>query len=109
MMSCGCASWNQDAGVENRWRSEAVPSWTTGVTTDAEVMEFLGPPSQIISLRDETVFYYLKENMSGRGYVTIIYNQARIKIAYDRAIFFFDSKGKLTRYSYSDEKLDYGE
>ncbi len=102
-----CASWNKDAGVDNRWRAGDVPTWVVGQTVDKDVMEYLGPPSQIISLKDETVYYYLKENISGKGFMLLVYSRADVKTSYDRAIFFFDAKGVLTRFSYSNEELDH--
>ena len=51
----GCANWDGYAGVENSWRAEDVPVWEVGVTTAADVAAFLGPPSQLIPIHDETV------------------------------------------------------
>jgi hypothetical protein len=102
---CGCAGWSQETGVDNRWRGASVPVWVAGETTSEDVMTALGPPSQIIALKDQVVYYYLKEQMSGSAYVLILYNNAKMKAEYDRAIFFFDDAGKLTRYAYSHEEL----
>ena len=88
------------------WRSEDLPAWVVGETTDKEVMEYLGPPSQIISLKEETVYYYLKENLSGRAFMLLIYSRVDMKTSYDRAIFFFDAKGVLKQFSYSNEELN---
>ncbi len=65
------------------------------MTTQAEVLDLLGPPSQLISLRDQTVFYYLTEEMSGKGQIFIVWNQVSAESKYDRAIFFFDAGGVL--------------
>jgi hypothetical protein len=54
LLSAGCASWDGYAGVDNRWRAEDVPAWEPGKTKAAEVVNFLGPPSQLIPLHDET-------------------------------------------------------
>lgn len=70
-------------------------------------MTALGPPSQIIALKDQVVYYYLKETMAGSAYVLILYNNAKMRAEYDRAIFFFDDGGKLTRYAYSNETLSH--
>lgn len=107
LMVAGCASYSGDNGVENRWRSPAVPVWKPGVTTEQSVTEVLGPPSQLIGLENETVYYYLREHRSGRGLVLLIYNWGHQTLTYDRAIFFFDKKGMLTKYSYSPEALPY--
>jgi hypothetical protein len=103
----GCASWSQETGVDNRWRDGSVPVWVSGETTSDDVMTALGPPSQIIALKDQVVYYYLKEQMSGSAYVLILYNNAKMKAQYDRAVFFFDDEGTLTRYAYSNEKLSH--
>jgi hypothetical protein len=93
--------------VENRWRAKEVPEWKPGVTTEAQVVETLGPPSSIISLKEYTVFYYMREHQEGGGLVLIIYNNVRNDVRYDRAVFFFDNKGVLSSYSYSNEELPY--
>ena len=103
----GCANWSQETGVDNSWRAAGAPVWVAGETTSEDVMTELGPPSQIIALKDQVVYYYLKEQMSGSAYVLILYNNAKMKAEYDRAIFFFDDEGKLTRYAYSNETLSH--
>ena len=103
----GCARWSQETGVDNRWRGAEMPVWVTGETTAEDVMSELGPPSQIIALKDQVVYYSLKEKMAGSAYVLILYNNAKMRAEYDRAIFFFDDDGKLTRYAYSNEKLSH--
>ena len=103
----GCASWKGDAGVENVWRSSELPPWIAGETTEAQVAEALGPPSQIIGLEAETVFYYLREHKKGKGVILLLWNWSEQKTRYDRAIFFFDKQGVLTKHSYSLEALPY--
>jgi hypothetical protein len=66
----------------------------------------LGPPSQLIALSDQTVFYYLTEKTSGKGYIFIFWNQVNAKSEYDRAIFFFDSDGVLEEFAYSQEEVE---
>ena len=105
----GCARYGGDNGVENRWRATDAPVWTVGKTTENEVAMAFGPPSQLINLNDETVYYYLREHRSGSGLVLFIYNWGYQKLTYDRAIFFFDENGILSKYSYSPEALPYEE
>lgn len=107
MLLSGCANWGGQSGVHNVWRSADVPAWQPGVTTAKEVMEFLGPPSQLIPLHDETVYYYMREGKSGKGLVLLVWNVANQKTRYDRAIFFFDKAGMLKSFSYSKETLPY--
>ena len=103
----GCANWDGYAGVENSWRAEDVPVWEKGVTTAADVAEFLGPPSQLIPIHDETVFYYMREGKNGNALMLIVWNTGTQVTEYDRAIFIFDKKGILKTYAYSNEELPY--
>ena len=100
----GCVSKNARQGVENRWREKSAPVFKQGETTEHEVLSALGPPSQLINLGNQTVFYYLQEQKQTRSLILILYNQTREKITYDRAIFFFDQQGHLTDFATSDEK-----
>ena len=106
-MLLGCANYSGDTGVENKWRAADTMTWEVGVTTESDVSLVLGPPSQLINLEDQTVYYYLREHRSGKAVVLLIYNWGYQKLTYDRAAFFFDREGKLTKYSYSPEALPY--
>jgi hypothetical protein len=107
LILAGCASYSGDNGVENRWRSKDTPDWVVGETTEQDVVDILGPPSQLINLNEDTVYYYLREHKSGKGLFLLIFNWGYQKLTYDRAIFFFDMEGRLTKYSYSPEALPY--
>ncbi len=102
----GCASFNATDGVENLWREIPVEQFEKGVTTQADVLEWLGPPSQLIALNNQTVFYYLTEKTSGKGKIFIVYNQVDASSQYDRAIFFFDLDGILQEFAYSKEAVE---
>jgi hypothetical protein len=105
LTAAGCVSKNSQQGVENRWRGENVPVFKIGETTEHAVLQALGPPSQLINLGNQTVFYYLQEQKRTRSLILIIYNQTGEKITYDRAIFFFDTQGRLSEFATSDEKI----
>jgi hypothetical protein len=77
----------------------------TGQTTESDIIKALGPPSQVIGLRDQTVFYYLTEHRKGKGAIFIIYNWVKEDTIYDRAIFFFDQNGVLRDYGFSKEEI----
>lgn len=109
LVAVGCASWKGEKGVVNKWRDESVPPFEKGRTTQSEVVEALGPPSQVIGLNDGVVFYYMLENTKGSGLFLLIYNTRDVSIRYDRAIFFFDENGILTDYGYSHESAPYEE
>ena len=102
----GCASYGSVDGVDNLWREVSVDQFQKGVTTQADVLEQLGPPSQLINLEGQTVFYYLTQEMSGKGQIFIVWNRVRATSKYDRAIFFFDSDGVLQEFSFSKERID---
>lgn len=102
-----CSIYGVRQGVDNKWRDESVPEFKKGVTTQSEVTEYLGPPSQLISLRNETVFYYLLEGSKGKALFLLLFNYRKENVTYDRAIFFFDKKGLLTDYAYSVETIKY--
>jgi outer membrane protein assembly factor BamE (lipoprotein component of BamABCDE complex) len=105
-IATGCASFERTRGVESTWRDPATPAPVVGTTTQTDILAALGPPSQVIGLRDQTVFYYLKENDKGRGALLIVYNWLKEDVTYDRAIFFFDAQGVLQDYGFSDEPGD---
>ncbi len=100
-----CAQFNVTQGVDNRWRVEPAPEFVRGATTQSQVLEALGPPSQILSLNKGTAFYYLREHGRGNAAILILYNTSNVRFAYDRAVFFFDDDGLLTDFSYSAEQV----
>ena len=73
LAATGCAQISKKAGVENRWRDQNIVL-QAGVTTQQQVLDQLGPPSQIIALSAKTVFYYLFEETKGRLLFLILYN-----------------------------------
>jgi hypothetical protein len=92
-------------GVENIWRADPAPVFEIGTTTQSEVMKALGPPSQVIALGDQTLFYYLREQQKLQSLSVIIYSHSRERIMYDRAIFFFDLDGVLRDFALSEEAI----
>jgi outer membrane protein assembly factor BamE (lipoprotein component of BamABCDE complex) len=101
----GCTSYGSVDGVSNLWREVPVDQFQTGVTKQSDVLELLGPPSQLINLHDQTVFYYLTQRSSGQGKIFIVWNQVSVENQYDRAIFFFDTEGVLQEVAYSKEAI----
>jgi hypothetical protein len=101
----GCVSKRGEMGVQNEWRNPALPTFEKGRTTQSDVMQALGPPSQVIGLQDQTLFYYLREQSNTKSMYLILYNQTRQKITYDRAIFFFNKQAVLTDFSFSKEAV----
>jgi outer membrane protein assembly factor BamE (lipoprotein component of BamABCDE complex) len=105
MTFAGCATYDRSQGVANTWRDPAIPTPVKGQTTQSDIIEALGPPSQVIGLRDQTVFYYLRERRKGNGAVLLVYNWVKENVTYDRAIYFFDQNGVLLDYGYSNETI----
>jgi len=98
-----CVKYQSLDGVENTWREIPADRIQVGATTQADILDWLGPPSQIIALGEQRVFYYLSQKQSGQAKVLIIWNDAAEQTRYDRAVFFFDPEGVLTEYSIRDE------
>ncbi len=94
-----CVQFNSKRGVEVAWQRDVVDKLIRGQSTRAEVLDALGPPSQVITLQEETVLYYLFEKAEGEGLILILYNRIEVDTRYDRAIFFFDENDLLTDYS----------
>ena len=105
VLATGCTSFGSVDGVSNLWREIPADSFQEGVTTQAEVLDLLGPPSQLINLEDQSVFYYLTQSSSGTGRIFIIWNKTTEKTEYDRAIFFFDAEGVLQEFAFSEEEV----
>ena len=94
-----CVQFKSKRGVEVAWQRDVVEKLIRGQSTRAEVLDALGPPSQVISLQEETVLYYLFDKAEGEGVILILYNRIEVDTRYDRAIFFFDENDLLTDYS----------
>jgi len=105
VISSSCATYDRSQGVANTWRDPSVPAPVKGQSTQSDIIEALGPPSQVIGLRDQTVFYYLRERRKGNGAILLVYNWLSENVTYDRAIFFFDENGVLQDFGYSNEAI----
>jgi len=95
----GCAQYENKRGVDVNWQRDVTDTLVRGESTRRDVLALLGPPSQVISLDDESALYYLFERSQGEGLILILYNRMRIDTRYDRAIFFFDDNDVLTEYA----------
>ncbi|MEJ2604720.1 MAG: hypothetical protein P8172_15810 [Gammaproteobacteria bacterium] len=105
MLQAACVSYSSVDGVDNLWREIPLEEFRRGETTQAEVLDRLGPPSQLIRLHDSVVFYYLSQKTQGKGRVFLVWNQGEQRSRYDRAVFFFDTGGLLTEMAYSNESI----
>jgi outer membrane protein assembly factor BamE (lipoprotein component of BamABCDE complex) len=105
MLAIGCTNRQSQMGVENLWRATPAPTFKKGRTTRSQVMEALGPPSQVIALNEQTLFYYLREQQQLKSFSLLVYNRSREQITYDRAIFFFDRRGVLEDFALSEEAI----
>jgi outer membrane protein assembly factor BamE (lipoprotein component of BamABCDE complex) len=95
----GCVQFESKRGVEVNWKDAVTDKLVQGQSTRRDVLEVLGPPSQVIGLDNESALYYLFEHSDGEGMILIVYNRIQIDTRYDRAIFFFDENDVLTDYS----------
>lgn len=102
-----CFTLSDQQGVDNLWREESkIEGLEEGRTTQNDVIQLFGPPSQIINLDKGTVFYYLLQEKKGRGMFLLLFNFKNEVVSYDRAIFFFDNNGVLTDYGFSVENIE---
>jgi outer membrane protein assembly factor BamE (lipoprotein component of BamABCDE complex) len=101
-----CVNYGSIDGVDHVWREIPIEQFEVGVTTQSEVLELLGPPSQLINLDSQVVFYYLARENKGGGQIFIVWNRVRDENRYDRAIFFFDKDVILQDVAYSREQID---
>jgi len=100
-LTASCTRTTAQRGVEPRWQSLGADELVRGVTTKAEVLQRLGPPSQVITRAGGDILYYLYEKAHTRGLVLLVYNRSESETRYDRAIFFFDGDGFLEEYALS--------
>ena len=103
----GCSNKRSEMGVLNNWCGSPPPVFEKNRSTQSDVMSALGPPSQVIALQDQTIFYYLGEQSRTKGFFLIIYNQTRQQITYDRGIFLFNKQAVLTDFAYSQEAIPF--
>ena len=102
-----CLQFRSERGVDVGWQDAVTEQLESGKSTRADVMNLLGPPSQIIALEEETAFYYLFERTAGEGYILVLYNRFTVDARYDRAVFFFDDNDVLREYAtYIHESVD---
>ena len=101
----GCVSYDQELGIQNTWRTEERAQFVKGETTLNEVLEILGPPSQVIPLHEETLLYYLREKVTGSIGVFVLYNRMKESTVFDRAIFIFNKDDCLKEYAFSKEAI----
>ena len=66
-------------------------------------MHYLG--LQYKSIRKYFSISYMREQKKSQALILFVYNQTRETIVYDRAIFFFNKRGVLTDFAYSDETV----
>ncbi len=95
----GCAQYENKRGVEVTWQPAVTSQFVRGQSSRKEILSQLGPPSQVISLEEETVLYYLFERSEGNGLILLVYNRMKIDTRYERAIFFFDENDILTDFA----------
>ena len=107
LLLSSCFTLSDQQGVDNLWRVESnISGIEKGKTTQEEIIELFGPPSQILNLDEGSVFYYLLQRKEGMGVFLLLYNFRDEKIIFDRAIFFFNDQGVLTDYGLSIEQIE---
>ena len=99
LLLTACAQYENRRGVEVNWQQSITENLVRGESTRQDTLALLGPPSQVISLDDGTVLYYLFERSRGTGLILLVYNDFKVDTNYDRAVFFFDGDNQLTDYA----------
>lgn len=94
-----CTQYENKRGVEVAWTPSVLSTFERGVTTRSDVLDALGPPSQVVTSGDQTALYYLSERASGSGLLLFVYNKVTVDTTYDRAVFFFNSDKVLIDFS----------
>ena len=103
-LAAGCISSSAERGVPVTWTS--VDDLEVGTTTRSDVLDRLGPPSQILTSQRGSAFYYLLERTDISGLILLVYNTRTERTDYDRAVFFFDEAGVLQDWSTSEAEGD---
>ena len=95
----GCINMRSERGVAASWNEPGQDAFAPGRTSRTEVLDRLGPPSQIITLEGGSAFYYLLERTRAKGLILLVYNTRSEETTYERAVFFFDADGLLVEYA----------
>ena len=95
----GCINSKSSRGVGSHVDGQAHADFVRGETTRKDVLQQLGPPSQVLSMENETAFYYVRESIAAKGLILFVYNTHTERAEYDRAVFFFDEDNVLTDYA----------
>ena len=94
-----CVNYSRDSGVDNLWRQPQ--TFNNGTTTSQQVLAALGPPSQVLAVGKQTIYYYLNEQVTREGLILLVYNETTEITVFDRAMFIFNDQGILIDFSYS--------
>jgi hypothetical protein len=106
MSGTGCTNTRSERGIDPAWNRLSTDAVIVGKSTQSDVLDALGPPSQVINHERGTIFYYLHEQAQTRALILILYNTAQTDTSYDRAIFFFDRDGVLSDYAIAGAPAD---
>lgn len=98
----GCTMGYRNVGTPDKWQ-QIKASLKIGVTTEANLLELLGPPSlmDVRHMKKQKVYYYWVERLKNKSIYLLVYNYWRVDIKYDRAMFVFDENGLLKYYGIS--------
>ena len=99
LLLTACAQYENRRGVDVNWQTTVTQNLVRGESTRQDTLALLGPPSQVVSLDEGSVLYYLFERSRGTGLILLVYNDFKVDTSYDRAIFFFDDDNRLTDYA----------
>ncbi len=97
----GCTVGERRVGESKSWDSR-LGQVKTGVTTEDQLIQLMGPPSlmDVKNMSNRTVYYYWMERLQNKSLYLFFYNHWDIDVQYDRAMFVFE-KGVLQSYGTS--------
>ena len=99
----GCSSASRTVGSNNKWH-DVRASFKVGASTEADILELLGPPALIDlrSMRNKTIYYYWLEKSETSNTNLIFFYTTDEVVKYDRAMFIFNEEEVLEKYGISE-------
>lgn len=112
-----CVKYQSLDGVENTWREIPADRIQVGTTTQADILEWLGPPSKISAIPSGSVFLYEHVEIRERQWGLILpgdisrffkFVHATSVANTDVAVFVFDEEGMMTGQATENFRSDPG-
>ena len=93
-LAAGCFYGHARTGDDNRWREDL--DFERGRTRLDDVLQALGPPTQVLDLGARFAFVYMLEEQRTDGFdLASVFRDTERAFYSDRAVYFFDRAGVL--------------